>query len=69
MRKRRSRHRAYKCMRKSCPLVPAVPFGCAPERYMQTSWHPKTYILDPLSAPWGTSWEAFWHLFGGLAKQ
>ena len=26
---------------------------------MQTSWHPKPFILDILLTPWGTIWESF----------
>ncbi len=69
MRKRRSRHRADKCMRKSCPLVfvstcqtyrlGAHPNGTCKQVGTQNLpfWSP----WDPLLAPWGTIWESFWH--------
>ena len=64
MRKRRSRHRAYKCMKKSCVLVLAP--TCQTYRlgaHRNGTWkqvgHPKPSILDLLLVPSATIWESF----------
>ena len=46
----------------ACAHMSNVLFGCAPKRYMQTSWHPKPSILDCLLTPWGPIWESFFPL-------
>ena len=57
MRKRRSCHRAYKCMRTSCPLVTAP--TCTVRTVHANKLPPKPFILDPLLVPRGTIWESF----------
>ena len=64
MRWRLRRHRAYKCMRKSCQLVLAPTcqtyrLGAHLNTTCKQGWHPKPFISYPLLTLRGTIWQSF----------